>query len=508
MSRVEQFENIRRDHRVEGLGVRALSARYKVHRRKVRQALASPEPPERKTPVRQAPVLGPWQQLIVAWLLADREVPVKQRHTAHRIWTRLRDEYGVDISESTVRFYVAEVRTKINDDLARVTVAQHHGPGEEAEVDFGEFWAFVDGVYTRLWMFGMRLSHSGRAFHIAYAHQAQEAFFEGHVLAFEHLGGVPGRIRYDNLKAAVAKVLFGRDREENERFIVLRSHYGFDSFYCLPGKDGAHEKGGIEGDVGRFRRNHLVPMPVVATLDELNAIVAAADARDDARHITRRHLSVGESAAAEAPHLAALPEVAFDPVAVLRVKVDTKGRVCVRQCFYSVPQHLAGREVTVRLGARALSALAEGKVAASHARSLHKVTEDLVLDHYLEILTRKPGAMPGSTALVQARASGAFGPSHDAFWTEARRRLGDGAGTRALIGVLLLQRRLPASVVEAAMDAALRAGSVDPQVVAIEARRIAEGTTQVVAIGVGSTDTRPTPSLDAYDALLAAGSMA
>ena len=101
--------------------------------------------------------------------------------------------------------------------------------------------------------------------------------------AFEHFGGVPARVRYDNLKPAVVRVLKGRDRAESERFIALRSHYGFDSFFCRPGKDGAHEKGGVEGEVGRFRRRHLVPVPHVGSLAELNELVAAGDVADDRR---------------------------------------------------------------------------------------------------------------------------------------------------------------------------------------------------------------------------------
>ena len=115
-------------------------------------------------------------------------------------------------------------------------------------------------------MFVMRLSHSGRAFHMAFGNQAQESFLEGHVRAFEHFAGVPGLIRYDNLKPAVVRVLRGRDRIESERFIALRSHYSFDSFFCRPGVEGAHEKGGVEGEIGRFRRRHLVPVPAVASM--------------------------------------------------------------------------------------------------------------------------------------------------------------------------------------------------------------------------------------------------
>ncbi len=503
---MELYERIRRDHRDEGLSVRALAQRHHVHRRNVREALASALPPERKTPEREAPALGPWMEVIRAWLEADRQAPRKQRHTARRVWERLVGEYGASVGESTVRAFVALVNFELDNTLRIVTVPQTHGPGEEAEVDFGEFVAYVDGVFTKCWMFCMRLSHSGRGFHVAFSHQAQEAFFEGHVLALEHFGGVPGRIRYDNLKAAVAKILFGRNRLENERFVVLRSHYGFDSFYCLPGIEGSHEKGGVEGEVGRFRRRHLVPVPKVASLGELNELLAAGDVIDDERHIARRPETVGQAAQAEAPSLRPLPETAFDPCALLDAKVDTKGRICVRQSFYSVPVGLARRDVRVRLGAQSFEVIADGRVVAVHERSLHKGTEDLVLDHYLEILVRKPGALPGSTALAQARASGAFGPTHERFWAEARRQRGDGAGTRALIGALLLARRLPVATVTAAMQAALAVGSVDPEVVAIEARRLAERRRAVVVpIDVGSGGSRPAPTLDSYDDLLAAG---
>jgi transposase len=504
MSRVELFERIRRDNRKEGLGVRALARRHRVHRRVVRQALASATPPERKPAERSAPALGPYQGLIREWLTADLEAPRKQRHTAHRIWMRLRDEHRAAVAESTVRAYVAQVRFELANHAERVTVPQTHGPGEEAEVDFGRFAAWIDGVLTDVWMFCMRLSFSGRAFHMAFANQSTESFLEGHVEAFAHLGGVPtGQIRYDNLKPAVIKVLLGRERLENPRFVALRSHYGFDSFYCEPGLDGAHEKGGVEGEIGWFRRNHLTPMPVVGSLAALNAFMAKADAGDDTRRIGRRSATVGEAAAAEAPHLAPLPDDAFDVTTTLWCIVDAKARIVVRQCHYSVPAGLSRRRVAVRLGGHRLTVYDGARVVATHERQLHRGSEELVLDHYLEILAHKPGALPGSTALAAARACGAFGATHEAFWAEARRRLGDRLGTKALIGVLLAQRVLPADAVVAGMAAALAAGSVDPEVVAVEARRHIKqaAPAPVVPIGVRLSP-RPVPTLEGYDALL------
>jgi transposase len=505
MKRVELYEKIRKAHRDEGLGIRALAARFQVHRRTVRTALAWATPPARKVPERTAPVLGPWQDLVRQWLIEDRLAPPKQRHTGHRVWTRLTVEYGAVVAESTVRAYVAQVRAELEDHLGRVTVPQTHGLGAEAEVDFGLFGGYVAGALEPLWMFCMRLSASGRGYHEAFGNQAIESFLEGHVHAFEHFGGVPaGMIRYDNLKDAVCRVLLGRARLENERFVALRSHYGFQSWYCLPGLKGSHEKGGVEGEIGRFRRNHLVPVPRVASLAELNDLLAAADAADDARHIAWRAQSVGEAFAAEAPWLRPLPEHPHDISTTLRPVVDTKARIVVRQSMYSVPVRLCRRRVEVRLRARDFDVFSDGKVVARHERALHKGEEHLTLDHYLEVLVRKPGALAGSTALAQARAGGGFGPTHEAFWDLARRRLGDGAGTRAVCMVLLLQRHLPADSVIAGMRAALSTGSVDPEVVAVESRRQQDGAKQValvVPIGAGLAH-RPPPALQSYDELL------
>ena len=505
MKRVELYEKIRKANRDDGLGIRGLAARFHVHRRVVRQALASAVPPPRKVPERISPALGPWQGLIRQWLTEDKSAPRKQRHTAHRVWTRLTEEHGARVSESSVRAYVAQVRVELDNQINRVTVPQSHRPGAEAEVDFGLFSADVAGSLEPLWMFCMRLSSSGRGYHEAFANQAIEAFLEGHVNAFEHFGGVPsGMIRYDNLKDAVVKVLLGRARLENERFIALRSHYGFESWYCLPGIEGSHEKGGVEGEVGRFRRNHLVPVPKVASLAELNELLAAADAVDDARHISWRTVSVGEDFAAEASFLRPLPEDGYDIATTLHPSVDTKARIVVRQSLYSVPARLCRRKVEVRLRARELEVICDGRVVANHARALHKGEEHLVLDHYLEVLLHKPGALAGSTALAQARAAGAFGPTHEAFWDLARRRLGDGAGTRALCMVLLLHRGLPRESLLAGMAGALKMGSVDAEVVALEARRHRDaGAPFALVVPIGARlGHRPPPVLDGYDELL------
>jgi transposase len=502
-SRVELFEKIRRDRRDECLSIRELADRHGTHRRTVRQALADAVPPPRKVyPVRPRPAIDPWVTVIDAWLLADQHAPGKQRHTARRIWQRLVAEHQATCSEVTVSRYVVRRRVELGLLHQEVSVPQTHPAGAEAEVDFGEFYATIAGLVVKCWMFVMRLSHSAKAFHVAFATQAQEAFLEGHVLAFEYFGGVPARIRYDNLKPAVIRVLKGRDRTESERFIALRSHYGFDSFFCRPGLDGAHEKGGVEGEVGRFRRRHLVPVPAVDSLAELNDVIAVADRVDDDRVITGRPITVGAAFAAEAGALMGLPAEAFDCARLLHARVDNRARVSVRQCFYSVPARYAGRRLPVRLSARSVEIYDGPRLVAHHDRAVGRYAEVLCLDHYLEVLATKPGALPGASALAQAKVRGVFTTSHQAYWDAARTARGDAKGTRALITILLAHRTMAAGALIAAMDRAVTSGCLDPEAVLIDARRDTTAIAAVVAIGALACYDRPAPALTDYDDLL------
>lgn len=477
-SRVELFAQIRRDARIEGSSIRELSRRHGVGRPTVRQALSQAEPAPRKPRVRSAPRLERFKVAIDAMLVEDTTAPRKQHHTARRIFARLADEHGAtQLSYSTVRNYVRARRPEIDIAAGRrreVFVPQEHAPGAEAEVDFGEVWVILAGVKTKCHMFAFRLSSSGKAIHRVYSTQGQEAFLEGHIAAFDEIGGVPTRhIRYDNLTAAVTTVIYGsgRRRTENERWVLFRSHYGFDAFYCQPGIEGAHEKGGIEGEVGRFRRTHLSPMPVVDSLTELNERIQAWDLADEARRIGDRIRSVGQDFMLECPLLASLPAERFDPGLSLTPRVDRSSLIRVRMARYSVPSSFINRQVRVSLRASEVIVFDGRTVIARHPRVVAVHGQSVDLDHYLEVLKTKPGALPGSTALAKARAAGTFTAAHEAFWAAARKTDGDAAGTRELIDVLLLHRSMDARDVIAGLEAALRVGAVTAGVVAVEARR-------------------------------------
>ncbi len=478
-SRVELFEAIRRDARREDLGIRELAKRHGVHRRTVRQALTSSVPPPRKPRTFAAPRLDAAKPWIDEMLREDLDAPRKQRHTARRVLARLVDEHQFDVSYSTVRDYVAKRRPEIAAEADRVTevgfVPQVHLPGAEAEVDFADLWIDLRGVRTKVFLFTLRLSCSGRAVHKAFGTQGQEAFLDGHQHAFTELGGIPfDKIRYDNLKSAVSRVLFGRNRSESDGWVAFRSHMGFDAFYCQPGVAGAHEKGGVEGEGGRFRRTHLVPVPKVDSLAELNARLVAADADDDHRRIGNRVRTVGQDYALEAPKLRPLPLERFQTALTLTPLVDRYARITVRQATYSVPARFIGRRIRVLLSADEVITFDRRVEVARHERSTVKGSTTVVLDHYLEILRHKPGALAGATALAQARKSGEFTAAHDAFWAAARRAHGDTAGTRELVETLLLHRHLPHRDVVDALAAATRVGAARADVVAVEARRIAE----------------------------------
>lgn len=355
-------------------------------------------------------------------------------------------------------------------------IPQEHAPGAEAEVDFGDVWVDLDGVRTRCYMFAFRLSHSGKSVHRVYPTCAQEAFLEGHIEAFHAIGGVPARhIRYDNLTSAVTKVVYGagRQRVENERWLLFKSHFGFDAFYCGPGIAGAHEKGGIEGEVGRFRRNFLTPVPAVKSLAELNDKLRVWDEEEDARRISQRLRTIGQDFAVEQPLLSALPAESFDPGLVLTPRVDRSALVSVRSMKYSVPARFINRKVRVSLQATQVKIFDGRTLIATHPRTVGRGRQCVKLDHYLEVLRIKPGALPGSTALAQARESGVFTPAHDAFWAAARKTDGDTKAILELIDVLLLHRVMNSSDVIAGITAALTVGAVNADVVAVEARRVA-----------------------------------
>jgi len=503
---VELFEQIRREYEHGAGTIKGIARKLGVHRRMVREAIANAVPLARKTPVRKRPKLGPAQEFIDGILESDRKAPRKQRHTAHRIWVRLEKERPeIQVAECTVRRYVRQKKQELGLKGSETFVPQSYRWGHEAQVDWYEAWADLGGERQKLFVFCLRSMASGGAFHRVYPHTSQQAFLEAHELAFQYFGGIFELLRYDNLSSAVKKILRGQKRQENERFVAFRSHWGFQSDFCNPGR--GNEKGGVEGEQGYFRRNYLVPLPEARDLEHLNELLRASSREEEQRVITGRAQSIGAAMAIEREHLRPLIEEGFDLAVVSFPTVNGSGTVHVLTNFYSTPL-TPGTKVQAKVSAAYVEIWQEGRRLARHERCFSRQQKILNLEHYLDVLTKKPGALAGSMPLEQWRAQGRWPESFDRFWEKLQQRRGRQEGTRAMIEVLLLGRQHGYPALRQAIEQALWLGGSDVAVIRylLERERM-EPRTPPAALDVGWLDRyeRPVPNLQDYDRLLAAG---
>ena len=499
---MELFEQIRREYEF-GIGtITGVAHKLGVHRRMVRQALANAEPPERKQSERERRVIGPLRPFIDAILKADRKAPRKQRHTAHRIYERIRTELPEHkVAEVTVRLYVRERKRELGWSTRATCVPQSYAPGQEGQVDWYEAWAELSGELTLLQVFSMRSMVSGAAFHRAYHRATQQAFLEAHEHAFQYFQGVFRLLRYDNLKSAVKKILRGFRREETARFIAFRSHWRFQSEFCTPAEP--HEKGGIEGEAGYFRRNHWVPIPKAQDLAELNAQLLAACREDERRLIVGHKQPVGALVIEERAHLLPLAGQGFELADISFPRVDGLGCVRVRTNLYSAPAP-PGKTVEVRLYPSHVEVRHEGRCIALHERCYERHQQVLDLEHYLDVLERKPGALIGSKPLISWRERGLWPQSYDRLLDELIRRHGKQSGTRQMIQVLSLIKPHGHERVRTAVEQAVSFGCADAAAIRhlVEAADLTHARDAIIELDSLSRFERPLPVISDYDRLL------
>jgi len=502
---VELFETIRREYEFGEKTIAGVARKLGVHRRMVRDAIRDAMPMARKKPERPHWKLTPFIPLIEDMLAADCGAPRKQQHTAHRIWQRIKQEVpGCEIGERSIRKYVRKRRLALGLIGRETCIPQSYPWGSEAQVDWYEAYADLGGERTHLQVFEMRSMAGGGSFHRAYPRATQQAFLEGHELAFRRFGGVFKRLRYDNLKSAVKRILQGHRREETARFIAFRSHWMFEAVFCTPGE--GHEKGGIEGEGGYFRRNHWVPVPQAEDLEDLNEQLLAACYEDEQRKIAGRELTVGQGIIAEKEHLLPIAEEGFDLAEVSFPKVDGMGRVKVRTNFYSAPVRV-GLEVQAKIYASYVEVWHEGQCVARHERCYSRLQEILDLEHYLEPLDRKPGALAGSKPLEQWRQKGRWPASYDQIWEQLMIRNGRQNGTRRMIELLQLGKTHGYETLRQAVESALEMGSCDVSTVRylMTAGQLDRGRPEPIDVGPLSRYERPLPVMTDYDLLLSAG---
>jgi transposase len=502
---VDLFEEIRREYEFGLASISGVARKFGVHRRMVREAIESSIPMQLPAKERPRPRISPVAGFIDEILEADRQAPRKQRHTAHRIWVRItRERSDHRIAESTVRQYVRQRKRTLGlRVMPEVFVPQQYAWGDEAQVDWYEADVDLDGERITVQVFAMRSMASGAAFHRAYLRATQQAFLEAHELGFQYLGGAFRRLRYDNLGSAVKKILRGFRRVETARFIAFRSHWQFEASFCTPGE--GHEKGGVEGEVGTFRRNHFVPVPEARDLDDLNAMLLAGCREDESRVIDGREQTVGEAHAIERQQLLPLAHEGFDLVEVSFGQINGLGCVKVRTNAYSAPL-LPGTTAQINLSAATVEVWYQGRCVARHARSYGRHQQVLDLEHYLDVLEHKPGAFAGSKPLEQWRRAGRWPTSYDLFWNGLIERRGRQDGTRAMIELLQLGRQLGYARLRRAIESALQLGCADAA--AVQHLMATDGLVHQrpsLLIEVGSLLSqyeRPLPEMHDYDHLL------
>ncbi len=346
----------------------------------------------------------------------------------------------------------------------------------------------------------MRSMASGAAFHRAYPCATQQAFLEAHELAFAYFEGVFRLLRYDNLTSAVKKILRGQQRELTARFIAFRSHWQYRAEFCTPGE--GHEKGGVEGEGGYFRRNHWVPVPVAKDLAELNRKLLADCRADESRTIAGQTECVGARLLSEKEHLLPLAAEPFDLAEVSYPRVDQTGCAKVRTNSYSVPLK-AGSLVEARVSSTQVEFRHDGKRIAIHPRCYRRQQKVLDLEHYLDVLERKPGALRGSTPLAQWRAQGRWPESYDRILDRLIERQGCQPGTRAMVELVRIGREAGYEKLTTAIEEALEMGCAD--VAAIRHLMMSEQLRHTVGepvdIGSLSAYERPLPTMIEYDQL-------
>lgn len=501
MINVEDREKIRRAYFVEHKSQRQIARETGHSRKTVKKAIESAEAEEytlRKA--RPAPVLGPHKARIGELLEENERLPPKQRYTTHGIYKAIGAK-GYEGSESTVRGYIARQRREKK--KRQVYIPLEFDPGTDAQGDWGEAIAIIAGERVTVQVFHMRLCYSRKLFVRAYPSQKQESFLEGHVMAFRHFQGVPQRIAYDNLKAAVKRILEGRNRQEQERFIVFRSHYLFESHFCTPGQ--GHEKGRVEKGVGFSRRNFMVPIPEVASYEELNEHLLAACQEDDQRRVDRQKVTIGEAWEMEKAHLLPLPERDFTCCVTKAVVLNPFSQVTYETNRYSVPTDKAYRNLVLKAYPFRIDILYMDDVIASHPRCYDRKQDILDPLHYLSLLEQRPGAFDHAKPVRRWRES--WPPVYEHLLIRLRTKWSDGRGVREFIRILKLHRDHPANLIEQAVEQALEYGCAHADGVKLCLRQLTAPESPVSAIDLTDWPELVTvgtqlPDLQCYDQLL------
>jgi transposase len=466
MLSVDQHAQIRQLFFLEHLSARKIATRLGISRNSVAKALAN-EQAQTYTlqQPRPKPKLANYQARVDQLLLENATLPKKQRYTSRKIYEVLRTE-GYAGSYSTINSYLVQKR-KLNQ-TPKLFLPLEFSPGQDAQVDWYEAKVFLKNVLTTVQVFVIWLAFSKRIFVKAYPAQRQEAFFDGHVQAFDFFGGVPNRISYDNLAAAVRLLADGRTREESRAFTAFKSYHLFESHFCTPGQ--GHEKGGVEASAGFSRRNFFVPLPKVASFEELNAQLYQLCLTNDARTVARASAPIGKLWEQERPFLRPLPLRPFDCCVRREATLNPYSQITFETNRYSVPVEQARQKLVVKaypfrvdiFPASVKQSLELGSAAtqpqplASHPRCYLKEQDIFNPVHYLALLEQRPGAFEYAKPLKQWQQE--WPPVYHRVLQLLQEKWPEGRGVKEFVRILKLHQDHAAKEVETALYKTLEWG--------------------------------------------------
>jgi len=445
---MDQWNEIRRRVLVEGVSRRQVQRETGLHWKTLTKILGHSEPPgyRQKAP-RAKKKLGPYLERIGQILKEDKALPKKQRHTAKRIFERLRAE-GYVGGYSVVKEAVRELEQKNRE----VFVPLAHEPGE-AQVDFGQALVKMNGHLRKVAFLVMALPYSDAFFVMAFERECTETFWEGHVRGFEFFGGVPRKIVYDNTRVAVAQIVGGKERRLTHGFLQLQSHHLFAHRFCQVRRP--NEKGVVEGTVKFTRLNFFVPVPQVRDLEQLNADLRRRCTEDQERRLRGKEGTKKQRLEEERAAFLPLPTVPFEACRRQSTTASSLSLVRFDHNDYSVPVAYAHHPIVAKGSCREVVLCHLGEVVARHPRIWEKEQVHFEPLHYLALLERKPGALdqarplqgwvlPESFALLRRRLESEYG----------------GEGTREYIRVLRMLEEHPLAELRRAVEQALRVGAI------------------------------------------------
>ena len=464
MLTVDDYGRIRRAHR-DGMSIRAIARTLHHSRRKIREALACPEPgPYTRTKDPPAPKLGSFTPIIDEVLKTDEKEPRKQRHTAAQIFRRLRDEHGYAGGYDQVRRYVGRHRRRQRETFIPLV----HEPGQRLECDFGHIYVDLPEGRQRVPVLLPTWAYSYCPFAIALPTERTEAILAGMVEAFEFFDCVPREVWWDNPKTVATAILKGRSRTLNERYAALASHYAFEPLFCMPAR--GNEKPHTENRVYDLQRRWATPVPQVKDLDELNVYLRACCLKDRDRMVAGQTETIGQRFERDRAAADPLPARAFDACVPQEAKVDKYQTVRFDNNRYSTPRNCAFRAVTVKGYINLIEIVADGRVVARHDRCYGRAEQILDPVHYLVTLGRRPAALDHSNVYRHWRLPAAFAELRG----KLEQRHGPSAGTRQYVRVLQLLAEHPIRRVQRAVECCRRPEDLEADRIIRHTHRLAD----------------------------------